>query len=78
MLVLSRRVRQSVVIDIADPELANKTIGEVFGQGPIIIALLSCGLSFARVGIKAPTGMRILRSELYEEELKEEQEESVA
>lgn len=77
MLVLSRRVRQSIVIDIADPELANKTIGEVFGQGPIIIALLSCGLSFARVGVKAPAGLRILRSELHEEE-NDDKRESVA
>ncbi|MCG8465228.1 MAG: carbon storage regulator [Xanthomonadales bacterium] len=68
MLVLSRKIRQSLVIDINDPDIANKTVAEVFGSDPIVIALLSSGHSFARVGIKAPNGVRILRAELYEEE----------
>lgn len=63
MLVLSRRGGESIFIEL-DETLKNRPAGELFAAGPIEIAVISTGESFARIGIQAPEGLRILRSEL--------------
>lgn len=64
MLVLSRRNDESLIIqpDPSHPE--DRRITELFAQGPIQITVLASGLSFVRLGIQAPDGFQILRSEL--------------
>ncbi|MCG8465944.1 MAG: carbon storage regulator [Xanthomonadales bacterium] len=64
MLVLSRRADESFVIEI-DPQTTDETtLSSLFAHGPIEITVLATGISYARIGIQLPKGLRLKRSEL--------------
>lgn len=64
MLVLSRRADESFTIEL-DPQYAEAgATAHVFAHGPIEITVLATGISYVRIGIQLPKGLRIQRSEL--------------
>lgn len=64
MLVLSRRAGESLFIDLQDTVDDAVTARDLFGERRIQVCLLSSGMAFCRLGVAAPVGCRIIRSEL--------------
>lgn len=68
MLVLSRRADESIYIELDPNTPPDMTVAEFFRHGPIKVTVLASGISFARIGVLAPQGLRILRSELLDDQ----------
>lgn len=64
MLVLTRKTKQSVLIELAEDVSPQTPVGELFKDGPIVVRLLEAGAGQARIGIQAPGALRIRREEL--------------
>ena len=64
MLILSRRQGEKLIVDLDETADPNLTVGELFADGPIEIAVLELRASQVRVGIAAPQELVILRAEL--------------
>ena len=70
MLVITRRAGEAFYIYPTQDINPSLTVGELFANGPIKIALLeSIKRNQTRVGIEAPDAITILREELYESKL---------
>ncbi len=64
MLVLTRRIDESLIIDLSDSVDPNMTVGELFAGGSIEITVVGVYGLQARIGIAAPGALDILREEL--------------
>ena len=64
MLVLTRRVGESVLIYPSDTLDPDTTISQLFANGPIRLTLTRVNGSQARVGIAAPDSLTIAREEV--------------
>jgi len=64
MLVLTRRVGESVFIFPSDELSPDTPISELFGSGPIQLTLTRISGNQARIGIVAPTTLTIAREEV--------------
>ncbi|MBI3897702.1 MAG: carbon storage regulator [Gammaproteobacteria bacterium] len=65
MLIVSRKVKQSLCIAL-DPTIDPKTpIGEIFARGPIRVVVACIEDTYVRLGISAHPGLAILREELH-------------
>lgn len=64
MLVLSRRVRESLVIELSDNVPETLTARELFSRGTVEITVLQWDEQVVRLGIGAPVDLKILRAEL--------------
>lgn len=63
MLVVSRKIAESLIIrpgDGADPEM---TLRELFRSGPIEITIFDGGVSRVKMGVQAPPALAIQRVE---------------
>ncbi len=65
MLILSRKVMQSVSIDLGNVD-PNTPVGELFKNGPIEISVVFLKEHQVRLGFVADPRFHILRSELAE------------
>jgi len=63
MLVLSRKGGESLHLRI-DPSDYDKTLGEFFKDNPIVVHVTKVDRLVTKIGIDAPRGIKILRSEL--------------
>jgi sRNA-binding carbon storage regulator CsrA len=63
MLVLSRKIGESVLISPLDNLDPAMTVKELFSKGPITITIRSIARQ-VRIGFDAPQNLRILRDEL--------------
>jgi len=61
VLVLSRRLQESIVIQLSDGANAGMTMAELFADGPIQITLLGGTGRRAKIGITAPEHLAIRR-----------------
>jgi len=64
MLVLSRRVDESIVIQPADGTDGKMTLAELFANGPIQITLLGGTGRRVKMGIEAPEQLAIRRKDV--------------
>jgi sRNA-binding carbon storage regulator CsrA len=64
MLVLTRRVGESVLIFPADTLDPHMTVAQLFESGPIRLTLTRVNGNQARVGIVAPESLTIAREEV--------------
>lgn len=64
MLVLTRRVGESIFIFPSEKLDPNTTIGELFGNEPIRITLTRVNGNQSRLGIVAPDDLTIAREEV--------------
>lgn len=64
MLVLSRRVDESIVIQPADGADWSMTLAQLFADGPILITVLGGNGQRVKVGIEAPGQLAIRRKDL--------------
>ncbi|MCP4231487.1 MAG: carbon storage regulator, partial [bacterium] len=65
MLVLTRRPTESFVLIPSDDIGSNATLADFFSEGPIEIKILGTQGNHAKIRIRAPLDVKILRSELY-------------
>ena len=66
MLVLTRRPGESILIDIPEDLDPSTPVSALFSGGPIEVRVISHKASTVRIGIDAPMGLDILRSEFVE------------
>lgn len=66
MLVLTRRVGETILIFPADTMPPEMKVRDLFKQGPVRITLTRIAGSQARVGIVAPEMLAIAREEINE------------
>ena len=64
MLVLTRRVGESILVFPSDDIDPDTPVGELFGKGPIRITLTRVSGNQARLGIVAPDTLAIAREEV--------------
>ena len=64
MLVITRRPGESFQINLTESVDPNMTVGELFADGPIEIAVLAIKGNQVRVGAQASHRLVILRDEL--------------
>lgn len=65
MLVLTRKVGESVKLDLKTSVDRLLAVGELFADGPIEVVLLGVARRQVKVGIQASPHVLILREELY-------------
>ena len=63
MLVVSRRSDESILIKLADGVDSNRTLADVFANGPIEITLLGGNGRRVKMGIAAPPELSIRRKD---------------
>ncbi len=66
MLILTRRIGESIKLNLAENIDPDTTVGELFAEGGLEVAVLGIKGNQARVGIEAPLSIQILRNELSE------------
>lgn len=67
MLTLTRRVGETLVVEPFSDVDPGMTIGELFSNGPIIIAIHAVhNRNQVRLGIEAPDELSVVRTELIE------------
>lgn len=66
MLTLTRKQGESLYLMLADGVDPKTPIGEVLGEGPIVIQIARLRARDVRVGVVAPEGVLVLREELVE------------
>lgn len=64
MLILTRRVGETVIIEPSTGLDADLTVGELFKGGPIVLAICEINGQAARIGIEAPEELFIIRNEI--------------
>ncbi|HED18044.1 MAG TPA: carbon storage regulator [Gammaproteobacteria bacterium] len=64
MLVLTRRVGESILIFPSDELSPGTLVSALFGDGPIQVTLTRTNGNQARIGIVAPAALTIAREEL--------------
>ncbi|MGO9945410.1 MAG: carbon storage regulator [Steroidobacteraceae bacterium] len=64
MLVISRCVDESIVIQPADGADATMTLAQLFANGPILITLLGGTGRRVKMGIEAPEQLSIRRKDV--------------
>ena len=64
MLVLTRRVSESIFIFPSNELSPETTVSELFGDGPIRLTLTRINGNQARIGIVAPAMLTIAREEV--------------
>ena len=64
MLILTRRIGETLIIEPSSNVDLNMTLGELFAHGPLVVALLGTKGNQSRIGIDAPDALKVLRSEL--------------
>lgn len=64
MLILTRRIGETLYIEPSPDLDPDMTVRELFASGPLVVAVLGTKGNQARVGIGAPAGLRVLREEL--------------
>ncbi len=64
MLILTRRIGETIQLNLADFVDSDMTVGELFSHGSIEIALLGIKGHQARIGIQASAILNIARTEL--------------
>ena len=69
MLILTRKLGQSVCIDLMEHLDPRTPIGEIFSHGPIEVAITYIGGKHVKLGVTADTRFLILRHELYKRRL---------
>lgn len=64
MLILTRRIGETLIIEPApgiDPDM---TVRELFEAGPVLVTLLGTKGNQSRIGIDAPGNLNVVRSEI--------------
>ena len=64
MLILTRRIGETIQLNLADYVDSDMTVGELFSHGNIEIALLDIKGNQASIGIQASEIFNIVRTEL--------------
>jgi sRNA-binding carbon storage regulator CsrA len=64
MLVLKRRIHESIVIQPADGLDLHMTVAELFAEGPIQITWLGGSGRCGKMGIEAPDQLAITRKDV--------------
>jgi sRNA-binding carbon storage regulator CsrA len=67
MLILTRKLNQAVIISPHASLDLSTSVGDLFRDGPIEIAVLRFESSQVRLGISAPSSLLVLRDELCEQ-----------
>lgn len=68
MLILTRTMGQSILIYPVHDLPEDLTVAQLFANGPIEIIVDETRKHQVKIGIKAPDELKILRTELYEDE----------
>lgn len=66
MLILSRRIGETLYIEPSPDIGEDMTVRELFAGGPIVVALLGIKGKQAKIGVQTPESLLIVRSELLE------------
>lgn len=66
MLILSRKPREALRIELGEDAAPSTTIGELFTAGPIEITVTQIAGNRVKLGIQADRRLVVLRSELYD------------
>ena len=61
MLVLTRRVGETLFIDLSDAVDPSTPVGELFIDGPVEVAVLDVNGSQVKVGVEAPEDVHVVR-----------------
>lgn len=69
MLVLTRKINDSIVVRPDAGLDPNTTIGELFRDGPLVIHVVGIDGRQAKIGIEAPLTLDVARSELLDRPL---------
>lgn len=64
MLILTRRPREVFTIEPDQNTDLKMTLGELFAEGPLYIAILGIHGNQIRIGVDAPADLLVLRKEL--------------
>lgn len=64
MLILSRRIGETLTIEPAQDLDPDMTVRELFASGPLVVAFMELNGRQARIGIAAPNVLKVVRSEL--------------
>ena len=64
MLILTRRVGETLVIEPSASLPSDMTVKELFASGPLIIKLMGMHSNQVRIGVQAHAQLSILRAEL--------------
>jgi sRNA-binding carbon storage regulator CsrA len=64
MLIISRRPGESLFIDLAESVDPDMTVGELFSDGPVEVAIMGVKGDQVKVGTEAPSELSIMRDEL--------------
>lgn len=65
MLIVTRKQNESVKIDLHEDTDPATTVGELFAEGPIEVAVKNIQRNQVKLGIQASSRFLILREELY-------------
>lgn len=66
MLILTRRIGESLLVNLSESVDPDMTVGELFARGPVAITLLGAKGNQIRIGIGAPLEFNVVREELLE------------
>jgi sRNA-binding carbon storage regulator CsrA len=64
MLVLTRRIGETLLIDLSESVDPATPVGDLFADGPMEVAVLEVNGNQVRVGFEAPAELDIVRDEL--------------
>ena len=70
MLVLSRRIEESLIVQPAEDIDPAMTVAELFQNGPVVFHVLATNGNQVRLGIEAPKELNIARNELLDQDRK--------
>ena len=70
MLVLSRRIEESLIVQPAEDIDPAMTVAELFQNGPVVLHVLATNGNQVRLGVEAPKELNIVRNELLDQDRK--------
>ena len=70
MLVLSRRIEESLIVQPAEGIDPAMTVAELFQNGPVVLHVLATNGNQVRLGVEAPKELNIVRNELLDQDRK--------